>query len=142
MYGYWVPIQTRWKDNDMYGHVNNTEYYSYFDTVINHFLIKCANLDPMKSSTIGLCVESQCKFHAALEFPAVVEVGLNVSHKGKTSLRYEIGIFKRGSEVAAARGHFVHVFVNAHTRRPEPFPKEIGQAVDRIFPPLPDSFQN
>jgi acyl-CoA thioester hydrolase len=132
MYKYWVPIQTRWKDNDMYGHVNNTEYYSYFDTVINHFLIKNGGLDPVTSKTIGLCVESKCNFFSALEFPVVIEAGLIVTHKGKSSLKYEIGIFQQGSDIASAHGHFVHVFVDAKSRRPTPYPKEISVAIDQI----------
>lgn len=117
----------------MYGHVNNTEYYSYFDTVINHFLIKKAGLSPLKSDTIGLCVESQCNFFSPLEFPSVIEAGLYISHKGKSSIRYEVGIFEEGAEEAAAHGHFVHVFVDEVTRKPMPFPREIGEAVDGIF---------
>lgn len=131
-YRFWLPIQTRWKDNDMYGHVNNTEYYSYFDTVINTYLIKYGGLDPVTSKTIGLCVESHCNFFSALEFPMVVEVGLFASHKGKSSLKYEIGIFGEGCETASAQGHFVHVFVDADTRRPTQYPKEISDAIDHI----------
>mmetsp|Transcript_13511 Transcript_13511/g.20301 ORF Transcript_13511/g.20301 Transcript_13511/m.20301 type:complete len:168 (+) Transcript_13511:122-625(+) len=131
-YKYWLPIQTRWKDNDMYGHVNNTEYYSYFDTVINHFLIHKGGLNPSESTEIGLCVESGCNFYAPLEFPCVVEAGLCVTYKGKSSIKYEVGLFEQNKENISARGHFVHVFVDAKTRRPNPFPTSISDAIDTI----------
>jgi acyl-CoA thioester hydrolase len=121
------------QDNDMYGHVNNTEYYSYFDTVINHFLITQAGLDPVQSKSIGLCVESKCNFFAPLEFPAVIEAGLFISHRGSSSIRYEVGIFEKGEEVAAAHGHFVHVFVDEATRKPMPFSKDISDATDLLL---------
>jgi acyl-CoA thioester hydrolase len=120
------------QDNDMYGHINNTEYYSYFDTVINHFLIKKAGLNPVQSKTIGLCVESQCNFFSPLEFPTVIEAGLFISHRGTSSLRYEVGIFAAGEEMASAHGHFVHVFVDEASRKPMPFPQEISDAADQI----------
>jgi len=117
----------------MYGHINNTEYYSYFDTVINHFLIKKAGLNPVQSQTIGLCVESQCNFFSPLEFPTVIEAGLFISHRGKSSLRYEVGIFAEGAELPSAHGHFVHVFVDEASRKPMPFPREISEAADGIL---------
>mmetsp|Transcript_16945 Transcript_16945/g.29955 ORF Transcript_16945/g.29955 Transcript_16945/m.29955 type:complete len:175 (+) Transcript_16945:147-671(+) len=126
---YWLPIQTRWSDNDMYGHVNNVVYYSYFDTVVNHFLINQANLRPTESKSIGLCVASQCQYFAPLEYPSVIEAGLFVSHSGRSSLKYEIGIFEQGKEEIAAHGNFTHVFVDAQTRKSVPIPGEILAAV-------------
>ena len=117
----------------MYGHVNNTEYYSYFDTIINHFLIKRGNLNPLHSKIIGLCVESQCNFFAPLEFPSVIEAGLFISHKGTSSIRYEVGIFEEGKNSASAHGHFVHVFVDESTRKPTPFPNDINAAAESIL---------
>jgi acyl-CoA thioester hydrolase len=99
--------------NDMYGHANNIWYYAFFDTVINHFLIEQCGLRPTKSAAVGLCVESGCKFFKSVEYPCVVEAGLYVSHTGRSSIRYEVGIFEKGKEEIAAHGHFVHVFVDA-----------------------------
>lgn len=105
--------------------VNNTQYYAFFDTVINHFLIKEAGLQPLKSDAIGLCVESFCQYYAPLSYPEIVDAGLYVSHTGRSSLRYEVGIFSEGSDELAAHGHFVHVFVDAETRKSAPIPTEI-----------------
>lgn len=125
-------IPTRWKDNDVYGHVNNVEYYSYFDTVINDFLIRDGGLDIHGGSVIGLCVESHCAFAAALAFPETVRAGLRVTKLGRSSVRYEIGLFGEGSEDPAAEGWFVHVFVNRETRRPEAIPEGIRTALERL----------
>ena len=129
-YPHRLSIPTRWKDNDVYGHVNNVEYYSYFDTVINEFLIREGGLDILHGPVIGLCAESQCKFLAAMAFPDVVEAGLRVGKLGRSSVRYEIGLF-RGDE-QAAEGWFVHVFVDRETRRPAPIPEPIRAALERI----------
>nr|AXF92438.1 dehydratase isomerase [Aurantiochytrium sp. PKUSW7] len=128
-YRYWLPIQTRWGDNDMYGHVNNVVYYAYFDSIVNHFLISEAGLDPMTSDAIGLCIESYCNYYASLEYPEIIEAGLFVSHLGNSSLKYEVGIFKKGSNEPAAHGHFVHVFVDRTTRRPVKIPEQIASKV-------------
>jgi len=132
---YWLEIQTRWSDNDQYGHVNNMVYYGYFDTVINHFLIRHGGLDPTNKSKdaapIGLCVESGCSYYAPLEYPMVIEAGLMVSKVGTSSLRYEVGIFEKGCESIAAHGHFVHVFVDSLTRKPVPIPEQIASSVRR-----------
>jgi acyl-CoA thioester hydrolase len=117
-----TTLQTRWKDNDVYGHVNNVEYYSFFDTVINAWLIREGGLDIHAGRVIGVCAESHCTFHAELAFPDEVQAGLRVGHLGRTSVRYEIGLFRDGRP--AATGWFVHVFVNRETRRPvEPPPR-------------------
>ena len=117
----------------MYGHVNNTEYYSYFDTVINHFLIKKANIDPLRSNSIGLCVESKCTFFSPIQYPSMAEVGLVVLNRGTTSLKYEVGIFCEGDDYACATGYFVHVFVDEKTRKPVPLSLEINEAARKIL---------
>jgi acyl-CoA thioester hydrolase len=116
-YPHVLAIPTRWKDNDIYGHVNNVEYYSYFDTVINQWLIFEGGLDIHGGDVIGLCAESHCAFHGPLAFPETVSAGLRVGHLGRSSVKYEIGLFGASNEPAAT-GWFVHVFVDRETRRP------------------------
>ncbi|MEJ7892841.1 MAG: thioesterase family protein [Solirubrobacteraceae bacterium] len=125
-------IPTRWKDNDVYGHVNNVEYYSYFDTVINAYLITEGGLDIHAGPVVGLCVESHCAYAAALAFPETVLAGLRVASLGRSSVRYEIGLFGEGADEPAAEGWFVHVFVDRTTRRPEPIPDPIRTALARL----------
>jgi acyl-CoA thioester hydrolase len=125
-------ITTRWKDNDVYGHVNNVEYYSFFDTVINEFLIRSGGLDIHRGPVIGLCVESQCTFKASLAFPDTVDAGLRVIKLGNSSVTYEIGLFRAGSDAPAALGRFVHVFVDRDNRRPVPLPDELRSALEGI----------
>ena len=129
-YPHVLAIPTRWKDNDVYGHVNNVEYYSYFDTVINAYLIAEGGLDIHAGETIGLCAESHCRFDAAVTFPETIDAGLRVGKLGRTSVRYEIGLF-RGDE-RVAEGWFVHVFVDRETRRPSEIPAGIRDALERI----------
>lgn len=112
------PIGTRWLDNDIYGHVNNVVYYSWFDTAVNGYLIEQGALDIHAGAVIGLVVETQCHYFASLAFPQAVEAGLRVAHIGRSSVRYEVGIFAAGAPTCAARGHFVHVYVDRATRRP------------------------
>lgn len=131
-YGHFLPIPTRWMDNDIYGHVNNVVYYSYFDTVINEYLIRAGGLDITKGEIVGLAVETFCQFHRELTFPEVVEVGLRVGKLGNSSVRYEIGIFKKDIAEAAAAGHFVHVFVERTARKPVPIPAPIRAALERL----------
>ncbi|MGB6229508.1 MAG: thioesterase family protein [Litorimonas sp.] len=110
-------LPTRWNDNDVYGHVNNAVYYELFDTVVNRWLIERGLLTLGESETVGLVVETNCHYFAPLEFPNDVTAGLRVAHIGNSSVRYEIGLFGEGEDTAA-RGHFVHVYVNEKTRRP------------------------
>ena len=131
-YPHTTEITTRWKDNDVYGHVNNVEYYSYFDTVINEYLITQGGLDIHLGTAIGLCVESGCRFSASLSFPGRVVAGLRVAKLGRSSVRYEIGLYEAGGDGAAAEGHFVHVFVDRDSRRPTPIPAPIRAALERI----------
>jgi acyl-CoA thioester hydrolase len=119
-YRWFLTIPTRWMDNDVYGHVNNVVYYSYFDTVVNKMLIAEGLLDIEHSPVIGLCVESHCNFSAPLVFPETVEAGLRIGRIGTSSVRYEIGLFQENVAAPAATGHFVHVFVDRVSRRPTP----------------------
>jgi acyl-CoA thioester hydrolase len=116
-------IPTRWMDNDSYGHVNNVAYYSWFDTAVNAWLIEQGLLDPEQGETIGLVVESGCRYHRAVSFPETVEAMLRVTHLGRSSVRYEIGLFTHGQAEAAATGHFVHVYVDRASRRPVALPQ-------------------
>ena len=120
-----VPITTRWMDNDVYGHVNNVTYYSFFDTAVNRCLIDMGALDIANSSVIGLVVETSCTYFASLVFPDEIEVGFRVARLGTSSVRYELGIFKRGETSPAAQGYFVHVYVDRETRRPAPIPDDL-----------------
>jgi acyl-CoA thioester hydrolase len=123
-------ITTRWKDNDVYGHVNNVEYYSFFDTVINAWLIREGGLDIHDGAVIGLCAESHCAFKAAVEFPEEIQAGLRVGHLGRTSVRYELGLFR--DAVPVAEGWFVHVFVDRRTRRPAEMPAQLRASLERL----------
>jgi acyl-CoA thioester hydrolase len=122
-YREFVKITTRWMDNDAYGHVNNVVYYSFFDTAVNETLIRAGLLDVEKSPVFGLVVETGCKFFASLSFPNRIDAGVRVAKLGTSSVRYEIGLFDEASEIAAAEGHFVHVYVDRETRKPHPIPE-------------------
>ena len=132
-YRHFLPITTRWKDNDVYGHVNNVEYYSYFDTVINSFLIAEGGLDIHGGEVIGLCAESHCRFIGAIAFPETIEAGLRVEHLGNSSVRYGIGLFRKDNEQPAARGWFVHVFVDRQSRRATTLPVSVRNALQRLL---------
>jgi acyl-CoA thioester hydrolase len=115
-------VATRWIDNDVYGHVNNVVYYSYFDTVVNGHLIESGLLDIAASPAIGLVVETGCTYFESVAFPDALEAGLAVETLGRSSVRYRVAIFKAGAELAAAQGHFVHVYVERATQTPVPIP--------------------
>lgn len=119
---HFYPITTRWADNDAYGHVNNVVYYQWFDTVVNQFLIANGTLDIHAGQAIGLVVETHCNYFSSIAFPEPVTAGLCVSRLGDSSVRYEVGIFRGDDEMAAAQGHFVHVYVDRITRKPTPIP--------------------
>ena len=131
-YPHFLTIPTRWMDNDIYGHVNNVVYYSYFDTVINAYLIGPGGLDIHGGTVVGVCAESSCRYRAGFAFPEPVEAGLRVGRLGRSSVRYEIGLFKAGEDEAAAEGHFVHVFVDREAMTPVPIPTAIRKALERI----------
>lgn len=132
-YKSFLAIPTRWMDNDLYGHVNNVTYYSYFDTAVNEHLIRAGGLDIHAAPAIGLVVETSCRFHKGLSFPDVVDAGLRVTKLGNSSVRYEIGLFRRGEEEPAATGHFVHVWVDRRTRRPTPVPERVRAALAALM---------
>ncbi|SAK84197.1 thioesterase family protein [Caballeronia glebae] len=117
-YPHFLTIPTRWMDNDIYGHVNNVVYYSYFDTVVNEYLLRTGMLDFESSEAIGLVVETQCHYFASLAFPDCIEAGLRIVKIGNSSVQYEIGLFREGDTEPAAQGRFVHVYVDRATRRP------------------------
>ena len=125
-------IGTRWMDNDAYGHVNNVVYYSWFDTAVNAYLIEAGVLDVEHGGTIGLVVETQCNYFAPLAFPQNVEAGIRVAKLGASSVRYEVGLFAQGAPLTAAKGHFVHVYVDRQTRRPVPLPPELKSVLEKL----------
>ena len=131
-YPHLQPITTRWMDNDAYGHINNVVYYSFFDTVVNTFLIESGALDVGKSPVVGYVVETGCNYFAPLTYPQKVLAGLRVAHVGRSSVRYEIALFAEEDGSAAAQGHFVHVYVDRETQRPVKLP----EALERALAPL------
>lgn len=134
-YPHYLTIPTRWNDNDVYGHVNNVEYYAFFDTVINRWLIEEGGLDiHAGDSVIGLCAESHCTFRDGFSFPDDVEAGLRVGKLGRSSVRYEIGLFSPGAHEPSATGWFVHVFVDAASRRPAEIPERLRASLERLRP--------
>ncbi len=129
------PITTRWMDNDVYGHVNNVVYYSWFDTAINAWLIEQGVLDIHTGAAIGLVVESGCHYFAPLSFPQTIEAGIRVAQLGRSSVRYEVGLYAQGEALAAAQGHFVHVYVDRQTRRSVPLPLPLRAALATLSTP-------
>jgi acyl-CoA thioester hydrolase len=132
-YPHFLTVPTRWMDNDVYGHVNNVLYYSYFDTVVNEYLISTGVLDIERSPVIGLVVETQCRFFKPITFPDVVHAGLRVARLGRSSVRYEIGLFRNEDDTAAAQGHFVHVYVERESRKATALPPEMRSALEEIL---------
>jgi len=132
VYQHWEPVSTRWHDNDIYGHVNNTVFYAYMDTVINDWLIAAGGLDIHDGDVIGLCVESHCEFKAPAAFPETLRAGLRVGHLGRSSVRYEIGIYR--DDTLLAEGHFVHVFVHRATRRPASITGALRRSLEQLVP--------
>ena len=133
-YAHFSRITTRWMDNDIYGHVNNVTYYSYFDTAVNRYLIEAGVLDIHTGEVIGLVIETHCNYFAPLAFPRNVDAGIRVAHIGKSSVRYEIGLFEEGEPLAAACGHFVHVYVDRDSRRPTTLPEAFVAALQQLVP--------
>lgn len=132
-YRYFVPITTRWKDNDIYGHVNNVNYYSYFDTVANQYLIEEGGLNIHSDPTVGFVVNSGCNYYAPIAFPDKLKGGLRVNRLGNSSVEYGIAIFREDEDIAVADGHFVHVFVDKASNKSVPIPDTIKQALEAIF---------
>ena len=135
---HFAGLQTRWQDNDLYGHVNNVVYYSYFDTVVNRFLIDQGGLRIHTAEVIGVVVDSQCSYFSAIAYPEMIEAGLAVSKLGSSSVVYRVGIFRQGEPAAVAAGRFVHVFVGRGDRQPVPIPANIRAALATIEAPFPE----
>jgi acyl-CoA thioester hydrolase len=131
-YRHFVTITTRWMDNDVYGHINNVQYYSYFDTAVNRFLIDQAVLDIHHGDVIGLVVETHCNFFSSAAFPADIEAGIRVAHLGRSSVRYEVGLFVDGRDLAIAQGHFVHVYVDRGSEKPVYIPDDLRAVLSML----------
>lgn len=132
-YKHFLHIPTRWRDNDVYHHVNNVIYYEFFDTVINGYLMQHGGLDYAHGETVGFAVETHCQFMKPIRFPEVVEAGLRVAKLGNSSVRYEIGIFKPDEDDPAAVGYFVHVFVNRQTNQPTRIDGILRKAMEALL---------
>jgi acyl-CoA thioester hydrolase len=130
---HFTTIQTRWQDNDVFGHVNNVVYYSWFDTAVNGWLIDRGLLDPAASSIIGLVVETGCSYAESVAFPEPVSIGIAVDRLGSSSVRYRIGVFREHGDLAIAQGHFTHVYVDRASQRPVPIPDAIRAAMARLL---------
>lgn len=122
------PLQTRWMDNDSYGHVNNVVYYSYFDTAVNGWLMEATGQDTRLLPAIGVVAETSCRFFSEISFPDTLDAGLRIERLGKSSIVYRLGLFRGAAEAACAAGRFVHVYVDAVTRKPVPIPEAIRAA--------------
>jgi acyl-CoA thioester hydrolase len=131
-YRHFMTITTRWMDNDVYGHINNVQYYSYFDTVVNRFLIDQGVLDIHHGEVIGLVVETQCNFFSSAAFPADIEAGIRVAHLGRSSVRYEVGLFIDGREQAIAQGHFIHVYVDRNSEKSVNIPDNLRSVLSTL----------
>ena len=131
-YRQFQAIPTRWIDNDVYQHVNNVVYYSFFDTAVNQYLIEQGVLDIETSNIIGLVVETKCNYFSPVTFPDVVHAGLCVEKLGTSSVRYGIGLFRNDDDLAAAQGHFIHVYVDRSSRKPAAVPTDMRAALERI----------
>lgn len=129
------PLETRWMDNDLYGHLNNVVYYSLFDTVINRYLIGEGGLDIHQGGVIGFAVQSSCTFAGSVAYPDALEGGLRVAKLGTSSVRYEVAVFRLGDAQARAYGDFTHVFVDRATQRPTPIPEQLRAALARLVRP-------
>ena len=131
-YGYLLDLTTRWMDNDIYGHVNNVTYYSYFDTVVNQYLIEHGDLSIHTAEVVGFVVASSCQYRSPIAFPEVLQGALRVEKLGRSSVQYGLAIFKQGEPLASAYGTFTHVFVDRASSRSVPIPARIRQALERL----------
>ncbi|MFT4615449.1 MAG: acyl-CoA thioester hydrolase [Bacteroidia bacterium] len=132
-YKIFYPISTRWSDNDIYGHVNNVTYYSYFDTAANRYLIEEGGMDISDGTIVGFVVNSGCEYHSPITYPEAIEAGVRVDRLGSSSVQYGIAIFREGEEQAAAHGHFVHVFVERAENRSVPIPDSLRRALEKLL---------
>lgn len=131
-YRHFQPITTRWHDNDLYGHVNNVTYYSYFDSAVNSYLIEVGGLDIHHGEVVGFVVSSSCDYFASIAFPERIEIGMRVGSLGSSSVQYELAVFKAGEEQACAAGRFVHVFVDRASNRPVAIPQTLRLAMQQL----------
>ena len=132
-YGYFLDVPTRWMDNDLYGHVNNVVYYSYIDTVVNRYLMQQGKLDIHNGNVVGVVVDSQCSYYAAVAYPDMLSGGMRVAKLGRSSVVYEVGIFREAEPEAVAAGRFVHVFVDRKAMTPVDMPPSIRSALQRLL---------
>jgi acyl-CoA thioester hydrolase len=131
-YPYAVAIPTRWMDTDSYGHVNNAQYYSFFDTAITTWLVEEAGFDPVRDPAIGLCVDSRCQYHAPIGFPERVTARVRVAELGRSSVRYEVALEGESSPPPAAEGYFVHVYVDRAARTSVPIPPALRARMEEL----------
>ncbi len=131
-YRKFYPINTRWMDNDLYGHVNNVTYYSYFDSAVNRYLIEEGGLDIHNAPVVGYVVSSSCQYRQAIAYPETIEAGIRVDRLGNSSVSYGVAIFKQGQDAAAAHGEFVHVFVDRASGKSVPIPATIRDALKQL----------
>lgn len=136
-YRHFLAIPTRWMDNDIYGHVNNVNYYSFFDTAVNRWLIDAGVLDIHAGTTVGFVVETQCQYFAPIAFPDTVHAGIRVAQLGNRSVRYEVGLFRNDDATPAAAGHFVHVYVDRASGKPVGIPDDARAAMARLLVEVP-----
>lgn len=127
-----VPVTTRWHDNDVYGHVNNVIYYAFFDTAVNQLLVEAGVLDPLANAVVGLVVETRCTYFASIAFPDEIEVGVRVAHLGRSSVRYVLGVFRKGESQTRALGAFTHVYVERATQTSVPIPEAVRAVLSRL----------
>ena len=132
-YNYFCQLSTRWNDNDIYGHMNNIIYYALFDTAVNKWLIKNKLIDIKNGQNIGLIVQSGCNYFSSFEYPENINAGIRVTKIGKTSVRYEVGLFKEKEELSSADGFFIHVYVDRKTNKPIALNYDFKNALDTIF---------
>jgi acyl-CoA thioester hydrolase len=131
-FSHFLAIPTRWMDNDVYGHVNNVVYYSYFDTAVNQFLIERGVLDIRQGEVVGFVVDSGCAYFSSISFPDTVHAGIRVAKLGTSSVRYEIALYRNDDALPCAAGHFVHVYVERSSNRPAPIPAPVRKALDTL----------
>lgn len=132
-YRHFQPITTRWHDNDIYGHVNNVTYYSFFDSAVNSYLIERGGLDIHDGEVVGFVVSSSCDYFASIAYPDLIEIGVRVGKLGNSSVQYELAVFKAGAEEACAAGRFVHVFVDRASNQPVPIPGGLREALGQLL---------
>ncbi|KAK7678001.1 hypothetical protein QCA50_018941 [Cerrena zonata] len=134
-YGFFLPYQTRWSDNDQYAHINNSIYYHFFDSIINTYLIQHCGLTPPSSPLIGLVVSSFCQYFSPISFPVVLDLGLKVTTLGKSSVTYEVGVFEEGKDVPSAVGGYTHVFVENESRKSVKMDDTLRKGLEKLFRP-------